>query len=89
MLAKVTWDGTDTPPLRVSLSRENNRFCYVVPAGTWQAAEPVSDEVLVGCTVAPGFDFEDFTLLDPASYEAQWLNRLAPSLARLVTAEAI
>ena len=35
----------------------------VVPAGTWQAAEPVGEYGLVGCTVAPGFDFEDFSFL--------------------------
>jgi predicted cupin superfamily sugar epimerase len=34
----------------------------VVPAGTWQAAAPVGGAVLVGCTVAPGFEFEDFEL---------------------------
>jgi len=33
----------------------------VVPGGTWQAAEAVGD-VLCGCTVAPGFDFDDFTM---------------------------
>ena len=39
-----------------------------VPAGAWQAARPVEDGapyVLVGCTVAPGFDFADFELADP------------------------
>jgi uncharacterized protein len=34
----------------------------VVPAGTWQAAEPEDESVLCGCTVAPGFDFADFEL---------------------------
>ena len=34
----------------------------VVPAGVWQAAEPESDAVLCGCTVAPGFDFADFEM---------------------------
>jgi hypothetical protein len=34
----------------------------VVPAGVWQAAETEDGAVLVGCTVAPGFDFEDFEL---------------------------
>jgi uncharacterized protein len=34
-----------------------------VAAGRWQAARPMSDYVLVGCTVAPGFDFADFRLL--------------------------
>ena len=34
----------------------------VVPAGVWQAAEPEGGAVLCGCTVAPGFEFEDFEL---------------------------
>lgn len=35
----------------------------LVPAGVWQAAEPTGGEfVLVGCVVAPGFDFTDFEL---------------------------
>ncbi|QGV78994.1 cupin domain-containing protein [Streptomyces ficellus] len=35
----------------------------LVPAGTWQAAEPTGDEpVLVTCVVAPGFRYDDFTL---------------------------
>ena len=34
----------------------------IVPAGVWQAAEPVQEAVLCGCTVAPGFDFGDFEL---------------------------
>lgn len=34
----------------------------VVPAGVWQAARPLGDYALVGCTVAPGFDFADFEL---------------------------
>jgi len=34
-----------------------------VPAGHWQAARSRGAYSLVGCTVAPGFDFADFTLL--------------------------
>jgi predicted cupin superfamily sugar epimerase len=34
----------------------------VVPAGAWQAAESLGDWTLVGCTVAPGFDFSTFEL---------------------------
>ncbi|WP_315836803.1 cupin domain-containing protein [Bradyrhizobium prioriisuperbiae] len=37
----------------------------VVPAGAWQAAESVGDWTLVGCTVAPGFDFAGFELAPP------------------------
>lgn len=38
-------------------------FKYVIPAGDWQAAEPVGEYTLVGCTVAPGFDFHDFRFI--------------------------
>lgn len=39
------------------------QFQYVVSAGCWFGAEPVgTGYVLVGCTVAPGFDFADFEL---------------------------
>jgi len=34
----------------------------VVPAQHWQAAESLGDWTLVGCTVAPGFQFEGFEL---------------------------
>ena len=34
----------------------------VVPAHAWQAAESSGDWTLVGCTVAPGFDFSGFEL---------------------------
>jgi predicted cupin superfamily sugar epimerase len=34
----------------------------IVPAQAWQAAESAGDWTLVGCTVAPGFDFATFEL---------------------------
>ena len=34
----------------------------IVPAGAWQAAETSGDWTLVGCTVAPGFEFASFEL---------------------------
>ncbi len=35
----------------------------VVPAGCWQSARPLGDYALAGCTMGPGFEFEDFALL--------------------------
>jgi predicted cupin superfamily sugar epimerase len=37
----------------------------VVPAGAWQSAESLGDWTLVGCTVAPGFEFSGFELAAP------------------------
>lgn len=37
----------------------------VIPANSWQAAESLGDFTLVGCTVAPGFDFAGFEMAPP------------------------
>lgn len=37
----------------------------VVPAHAWQAAQTLGDWTLVGCTVAPGFEFANFDLAPP------------------------
>ena len=34
----------------------------IVPARTWQAAESLGEWTLVGCTMAPGFEFAGFEL---------------------------
>jgi predicted cupin superfamily sugar epimerase len=34
----------------------------VVPAGAWQSAESHGEWTLVGCTVAPGFEFAGFEM---------------------------
>lgn len=67
------WDGSDASPETHLLSAESGHFCHVVPAGAWQAAEPISGTVLAGCTVAPGFEFEDFELMEAGSDEAEQL----------------
>jgi predicted cupin superfamily sugar epimerase len=37
----------------------------VVPAGAWQAARPLGSWSLVGCIVAPAFEYEGFELAPP------------------------
>jgi predicted cupin superfamily sugar epimerase len=37
----------------------------VVPAGVWQSARSLGAYTLVGCTVAPGFEFSAFELAEP------------------------
>jgi uncharacterized protein len=46
----------------------------VVPAGTWFGTELVAgaSHCLVGCTVAPGFEFADFDLADGPELEARY-----------------
>jgi len=50
-----------------------------IPAGSWFGAR-VADSTsfaLVGCTVAPGFDFADFDLGDPAELRARYAQYAA------------
>lgn len=44
--------------------QEGETFQFVVRAGAWFAVEPCPETLfsLTGCTVAPGFDFEDFEM---------------------------
>jgi uncharacterized protein len=42
----------------------------IVPPQAWQAAKSTGDWTLVGCTVAPGFDFATFELA-PKGWEPQ------------------
>ena len=37
----------------------------IVPPGIWQAARSLGDYTLVGCTVAPGFEFSKFEMAAP------------------------
>lgn len=46
---------------------------HPIAAGRWQAARSTGAYSLMGCSVAPGFAFEDFTLLADAP---QWAARL-------------
>ena len=78
------WDGTSQNYETVELSVENANFCHVVPANYWQAAMPSHDTVLVGCSVAPGFEFTDFELLYADSDVAQSLLHNHPELKQLI-----
>ena len=57
---------------------------HVVPAGWWQAARPLGDYALAGCTVAPGFEFADFTFLRDDPGELARLTTLDAEAAALV-----
>ena len=44
---------------------EGQRPQIVIPANHWQSAQSLGPWSLVGCTVAPGFEFDSFELSDP------------------------
>jgi predicted cupin superfamily sugar epimerase len=54
-------DGTSVVRLGSDVAA-GDRPQAIVPAGAWQAAESLGAWSLVGCTVAPGFEFTGFEL---------------------------
>jgi predicted cupin superfamily sugar epimerase len=54
-------DGTDIGCVDLAAASPSGAPRHVVPAGWWQAAEPLGDYAYVGATVSPGFVFADFT----------------------------
>jgi uncharacterized protein len=55
----------------------------VVPAGCWQAARPLGEYSLLGCSVAPGFEFTDFEMLSESSPILAHITSLDAALAEL------
>lgn len=81
--ASETWHFYRGAPLRLSIAEgdvapvhhvlgpaleERQHPQLVVPPGAWQAAASLGDYTLVGCTVAPGFEFSKFELA-PSDFE--------------------
>lgn len=56
----------------------------VIPAGTWQAAEPAGGYGLAACLVAPGFEFRDESYMADDPQALQRLRERSPDLARLI-----
>jgi predicted cupin superfamily sugar epimerase len=70
-------------------TRVGARLQGVVPAGRWFGAEVESGEhALVGCAVAPGFDYADFELARRDELAARWPQH-AELIARLTRASPI
>ena len=78
--AAEIWHFYAGAPLAISVSRtgedlsrhvlgpdllEGERPQFVAPAHWWQSAESLGPWTLVGCTVAPGFEFAHFELAPP------------------------
>ena len=59
----ISSNGHDAESYRLGTQLElGERPQVVVPAGHWQTAESLGQWTLVGCTVAPGFDFKNFEM---------------------------
>lgn len=81
------WIFLDGEPLELHQADLKNDKYYInkidlknrqilVPAGTWQAAKPKGCFSFAACVVAPGFEFEGFTMLNINSFEFKNLLKL-------------
>jgi predicted cupin superfamily sugar epimerase len=60
------WDGQKQAALRLGPGlATGERPQAVVPAGAWQSARSLGEWTLVGCTVAPAFQFSGFEMAPP------------------------
>lgn len=63
MVITISPNGHDAEALHLGPSlASGQRPQIVVPAGHWQSATSLGAWTLVGCTVAPGFDFSGFEM---------------------------
>lgn len=83
-MALYEWKEGSKEVKRFVLGQGESLHCHRIPAGVWQAAEPIGESTLVGCTVAPGFEFADFTLVDSEGLEAKRIREIDPELGRFL-----
>lgn len=53
---------------------EDMEFQRLVPQHCWQRAYCTGHYSLVGCTVSPGFEFEDFEMIEPEKLAQKYPN---------------
>jgi len=66
---------------RLGSGFEDCQSVAVVPAGHWQVAASSGDYSLVGCSVGPGFEFDDFRMLRDDRVAADRLAAKLPEMA--------
>ncbi len=63
---------------------DGNETVAVIPSGVWQAARSLGEYSLVGCTVGPGFEFEDFRFVAALPEHAGHFTAELASFANLL-----
>ena len=63
VLVEITAEDLVLQEVRLENSGSRPQYKHCVQGGNWQAAYSTGDYSLIGCTVAPGFDFADFQFL--------------------------
>ncbi|MFH0784116.1 MAG: cupin domain-containing protein [Pseudomonadota bacterium] len=63
ILVELCGEGLEMREICLSSRGDMPKYKHCIQAGNWQAAYSSGEYSLVGCSVAPGFDFSDFEFL--------------------------
>jgi uncharacterized protein len=77
-------DGGNVQRHRLAGVGPDSRPVAVIEAGHWQAARSIGPFTLVGCTVAPGFDFADFQMMSDDAASVAIVNMKWPELVKWI-----
>jgi predicted cupin superfamily sugar epimerase len=83
-LLQLTPAGGDLERIVLGPFGDQQRPVHCVPSNHWQAARSRGAYTLVGCTVAPAFQFADFALLKDSPALAETICRNHPAVAQFV-----
>jgi predicted cupin superfamily sugar epimerase len=83
-LLQLTPTGADFERILLGPFDDTQRPVHCVPGNYWQAARSRGAYTLVGCTVAPAFQFADFALLKDSPALADTIRRAHPAAAEFV-----
>lgn len=83
-LLQLSPDGSDLERILLGPLGERQRPVHCVPGQHWQAARSRGDYTLVGCTVAPAFEFAHFALLKDFPALASTIRQKHPAVAQFV-----
>lgn len=70
--------------VRLGPAAPGSALVHAVPAGSWLAARQAGAYALVGCSVAPGFEFSGFRLMREEPEVAADVARRFPEAAELI-----
>lgn len=83
-LLQMTPTGGELERIALGPVSERDRPVHCVPPDFWQAARTRGAYTLVGCTVAPPFEFANFELLKDSPLLAASIARNHPAVAEFV-----
>ena len=83
-LLQLRPDGTELDRMVLGPWSGRQQPVHIVPANHWQAARSRGAFTLVGCTVAPAFQFAHFSLLKDSPALAAAVSRTHPAVAQFV-----